>query len=94
MTWVLKLISKSFVAERFLYFSLFWNYNLRVKTKSYGIVENTQEGDDILGLPKWLSGKETPCQCRRHWCNPWVEKIPWGRTGQPTLIFVPGKCYG
>lgn len=38
------------------------------------------------GLLKWLSGKETACQCRRHWgsgFNRWVGKIPWGRTSDP-----------
>ena len=29
-----------------------------------------------LGLPWWLSGKESTCQCRRHWFDPWSGKIP------------------
>ena len=32
------------------------------------------------GLPRWLSGKESAYQCRRHkryGYDPWVEKIPW-----------------
>ena len=32
-----------------------------------------------LGLPRWLSGKESACLCRRHkrcGFNPWVGKIP------------------
>ena len=28
------------------------------------------------GLPWWLSGKESACQCRRHLFNPWSGKIP------------------
>ena len=28
------------------------------------------------GLPWWLSGKESTCQCRRHGFNPWSRKIP------------------
>ena len=31
------------------------------------------------GFPKWLSGKESACQCRRHkryGFDPWVRKIP------------------
>ena len=28
------------------------------------------------GLPWWLSGKESTCQCRRHGFNPWVRKLP------------------
>ena len=48
-------------------------------------------------LPRWLSGKESACQCRR--CkrcrfDPWVRKIPWRRKWQPTLVFLPGKCHG
>ena len=29
-----------------------------------------------LGLPRWCSGKESTCQCRRPWFDPWVGKIP------------------
>ena len=46
------------------------------------------------GLPWWLSGKESACQCRRPWFNPWVRKIPWRRKWQPTLVFLPGKSHG
>ena len=28
------------------------------------------------GLPWWLSGKETACQCRRQRSGPWSRKIP------------------
>ena len=30
----------------------------------------------ILGLPWWLSGKESAWQCRRHGFDPWFGKIP------------------
>ena len=39
------------------------------------------------GLPMWLSGKESACQCRRRKrCrfDPWVGKITWRREWQPT----------
>ena len=36
-----------------------------------------RQGSKLLGLPWWLSGKESTCQCRRHRFNPWVRKIPW-----------------
>ena len=47
--------------------------------------------------PRWLSGKESACRCRR--CkrrrfSPWVQKIPWKRKWQPTPVFFPGKFYG
>ena len=40
----------------------------------------------LLGLPRWLSGKESTCQRRREkrlGFNPWVRKIPWRRRWQP-----------
>ena len=33
----------------------------------------------LYGLPKWLSGKESACQCRRHkrhGFDPWIGEIP------------------
>ena len=35
------------------------------------------------GLPWWLSGEESACQCRRHRFNPWSRKIPYVE-GQPS----------
>ena len=32
--------------------------------------------------------------CRRGEFYPWVEKIPWRRKWQPTLVFLPGKSHG
>ena len=46
------------------------------------------------GLPWWLSGKESACQCRRLEFNSWVGKIPWRRKWQPTVVFFPGKSLG
>ena len=48
-------------------------------------------------LPWWLSDKESAwyagdhLQCKRHGFNPWVRKIPWRRTWQPTPVFLPGN---
>ena len=46
------------------------------------------------GLPKWLSGKESTCQCRRCGFNPWVGKIPSKRGWLPTPVFLSGKSHG
>ena len=43
---------------------------------------------------RWLSGKESACQCRRHRFDLWVGKIPWRRKWQPTPVFLPGKSHG
>ena len=48
------------------------------------------------GLPRWLSDKESACQCRRvkrHGFNPWVRKIPWRRKWQPTPALLPGNLH-
>ena len=45
-------------------------------------------------LPRWLSGKESTRQHRRHGFHPWVRKIPWRRKLQPTPVFLPGKSHG
>ena len=45
-------------------------------------------------LPRWLSGKESACQCRRLGFDSWSGKIPWGRKCQPTPVFLLGKSHG
>ena len=34
--------------------------------------------------PRWLSGKESVCRCRRCRFHLWVRMIPWRRKWQPT----------
>ena len=46
------------------------------------------------GLPRWLSGEASTCQCRRHGFDSWVRKIPWRRKWQSTLVFLPGTSHG
>ena len=48
----------------------------------------------LWGLPWWLSGKKSVCQCRRCGFNPWVGKILWRRMWQPSLGFLAGKFHG
>ena len=50
-----------------------------------------------LWLPRWCSGKESACKCRRcenHGFCPWIRKIPWRRKWKPTLGFLPEKSHG
>ena len=50
-----------------------------------------------IGLPGGTCGREPTCQCRRlKRCrfDPWVGKIPWRRTWQPTPVFLPGESHG
>ena len=51
----------------------------------------------ILGCPAGAGGKESTCQYmrhRRHRFYPWVGKIPWKKTWQPTPVFLPGESHG
>ena len=55
------------------------------------------------GLPRWCSGKESTCQCRRMvkslpamreiGFDLWFGKIYWSREWQPTPVFLPGKSH-
>ena len=48
------------------------------------------------GFPSPTWGKAEPSCLRgvRQEFDPWVEKIPWRRAGQPTLAFLPGESHG
>ena len=48
----------------------------------------------LKGLPWWLSGKESSCQCRRCGFDSWVGNIPWRMKWQPTPVFLPEKFHG
>ena len=47
----------------------------------------------LSGIPWWLRGKESTCQCWRCRFNSWVGKIPWKRKQQPTPVFLPEKFH-
>ena len=47
-----------------------------------------------VGLPWWLSAKESAYECRRLGFNPLVGKMPCRRKWQPTPGFLPGKSHG
>ena len=52
---------------------------------------------EVAGFPGGTSGKNSTCQRRRHKrhrFDPWVGKISWRRTQQPTPVFLPGKSHG
>ena len=45
-----------------------------------------------MGLPRWLRGKESACQCKGCGFDPWVGKIPCRRKWQTTSVLFPWKC--
>ena len=38
------------------------------------------------GLPRWLSGKESACQCRRGWLNPQVQSLDKGMVNHSSVL--------
>ena len=53
---------------------------------------------DRVGLPRWLSGKESIClpmqELRRCRLDPWVRKIPWRRKWQLLQYHCRVKSHG
>ena len=50
-----------------------------------------------IGFLGGANNKVPAYQCRRHkrcGFNSWVRKIPWRKTWQPTLVFLPGESHG
>ena len=48
-----------------------------------------------IGLPRWLSGKESTCQAGDVGWIPGLGRFPWRRKWQPTLVFfLPWKPHG
>ena len=67
-------------------------------TSACGIlVPGTEPEPRQGGLPWWLNGKESACQCRswrRLGFDSWVGKIHWKRKRQLIPVFLPGKFNG
>ena len=67
------------------------------KKKKQKTTSQNKELTPRWGLPWWLSGKESTCQCKR--CSrcrldSWIRKIPWRRKWQSTPLFLSGKSQG
>ena len=64
----------------------------------HGVTESDTTGrlnnNNNVCLPRWHSGEELACRCRRVRLYPWVQKIPWRRAWQPTPVFLPGESHG
>ena len=84
-----------FCVWSFLSFLHLWAYNFIIFRKFSAtvswIIFLGSPSSFLYGPPRWPSGKESACQCRRCGFNPWVRKILQRRKWQPTLVFLPGK---
>ena len=73
------------------------NLNKLIKFSETQFPYNLSTARVFIRLPRWLSGKESACQCRKHrryGFDPWVRKVPWRRKWQPTPVLLFGKSYG
>ena len=79
-----------------LYFFLFWIMGFFPPLFEYIYTEVKMLAHIItLGLPRWLSGKESTCRiCRRYGFDLWVRKITWRRKWQPTPVVLSGESHG
>ena len=60
------------------------------------LVSYLSEDIHHLGFPGVTSGREPACQCRkrkRRGFDPWVGKVPWRRSWQPTAVFLLGESH-
>ena len=74
----------------------YWTLNVCQMTMKPGL-SSCPASWPLLGLLRWLSGKESACQYRSCWrwgLNPWVRKTSWRRAWQPIPIFLPGESRG
>ena len=46
------------------------------------------------GFPGGSEVKASACNAGDPGFNPWVGKLPWRRTWQPTPVFLPGESHG
>ena len=69
----------------------------KASARSVGKYQELGAGMICLGLPRWNSGKESICQCKRykrHRFDSWVGKMLLSRKWQPAPIFFSGKFHG
>ena len=76
-------------------------HRLGIKQQQMGSISDghlfSQSHLKILGLPRWHSGRESACQCRRLrtcWIRFLDQEDPWSRKWQPIPIFLPGEFLG
>ena len=69
-----------------------------VPALGWSTLRNSWLSNLLLGLPRWLSCKESTWQWRRqrkrHVFDLWVGKIPWSRKWQPAPVFFSGEFHG
>ena len=63
-----------------------WWLSHEVMSDSRDPVDCSLQGCSFFHLPRWLSGKVSACQCRRHkrcGFDPWVRRFPGEGNGHP-----------
>ena len=63
---------------------------LQLKIRHCELINSTMYHSNHQTI-RWLRGKQSACQSRRHWFNPWIGKMPWRGKWQPTPVFLLRK---
>ena len=77
--------------------SWWWTEKPGILQSVHGVTKSwtwLSDWTDLKLSPRWVTGKESTCQCKRHGFDPRVGKIPWNRKWQPTPAFLPEKSHG
>ena len=53
------------------------------RTRCFSVPINSSHIRQILKKMRWLSGKESTCQCR---FNPWLRKTPWRSESESEVV--------
>ena len=75
-------------------FHLLWILIKVTISEAAGVMGHVWKDLGTVRLPWWLSWERICLQCGRPGSDPWVGKIPWRRTWQPTLVFLRGEFQG
>ena len=70
-----------------LAFRCYTGFSIVVVNGGYSLVA-------VHGIPWWLSGKESACQCRRHGFHPWSRKMPQNiEACEPQLLSLCSRAW-
>ena len=94
LCWTTDFLSDLFIRLNELTYYILTNGRRIISYKSRSGVRQLKEEISHLRLPRWLSDKESACQCRRRRVNTWARKILRKRKWQSSPVFLPGESHG
>jgi len=90
VSWIARRSNQSILREIYTEYSL-EELMLKLKLQYFGHLMQKANSLGKSLMPRKIEGRRRHKRC---WFDSWVEKIPWRRTWQPTLVFLPGESHG